>query len=208
MRRYIDIIREAMDPLDVALGQVAAYIQHNDGSDLEQAVRVLHQHGYREPTSKSRFFRALFHDITVDDHQKCNTVGELFQEMKRTIPFRMGGLQGFTMTEEEAVDFVKRTLHISYDVPPLHHANMPVADIKQIIIVYAVEAPQSSVMFSMAGLKPFLKMAPTGPGKTALEHSLFDMWEGYESDNEVVIDTTAGVRVVGMSLYDSLSSDD
>lgn len=205
MRRYLDIIREAQDPLDVALQNIADYVQHNADVNLGAAARVLKANGYAEPMKNASYFRALFHPVTEEDHQQYDTIAELYDHLKEGIRFEMRGEQGFTTTRAKAVDFVGGTLHITLHPHefPDHSPEAPLSGIQSIIVIYEVSAPANSVLYSMRGLQAFIKELPSSPGRDALDHALNDMWEGYGSDDEVVIDCDQGCKVVGVTLYDT-----
>jgi hypothetical protein len=209
MRRYIDIIREAHDPLDVALQKIADYIQHNARVDLTAAADIIKQHGYKESMQSGVYFRALFHPVKDQDLGGKKTLRELFPALKANIQMDMGGVQGFTTSLDAAEQFVNQTLHTTHghEQFPQYHPDTPLTDLQDIVVIYEVSATEGSIVMSMRGLKTFLKIAPEGAGMLALQHSLFDTWDGYASDDEVMIDTGAGAKVVGVHFYNSDSYD-
>jgi hypothetical protein len=59
----------------------------------------------------------------------------------------------------------------------------------------------------MQGLSAFMKTIPDSPAKDALHHSIHDQWDGYASDDEIMIDATRGARILDMHFYNSSSFD-
>lgn len=208
VRQFLNIINEASDPLDAALLTIGNYIQHNQPTDLASAADVLKQHGYKEVFNGGKYFRALFHDITPDDKARFSTVGELYASVVQDIRMDLSkGEQGFTTSLDNAINFVNGTLWHAASRPE-HRPNDPIEPLNSLIVVYEVEAPANSVICSMRGLKAFLTQTPqTGYGWRVLNDSINDLWDGYGSDDEVVIDTRAGVRVIATHLFDSEEHD-
>jgi hypothetical protein len=205
VRAYIDIINEAVaDPLDQAMQTIADYIQNNQASDFVPAMRILKQHGYQEQFGSGNYWRALFHSLTPEDMTHEN-VGDLFETLKSGIRMDMKGHQSFTTSFDKAWDFVRRTIHVVHGAnPPEHTADTPLEGLKNIIIIYEVVAPAGVIVFSMRALSAFLDTVEEhGAGWTALDHCLHDMWEGYYSDDEVMIDTAHGVSLKSVHLYSS-----
>ena len=192
----------------MALGQIAEYIQHNAAVDLRAASHVLHRHGYSEPAKGPTFFRALFHEVTAADREAFTTIADLYEHLKENIRFEMRHEQGFTTSEDAAINFVRGTLHISMHPHefPDHRPEAPLSGITSIIVIYEVTAPATSILFSMRGLNKLIETLPPSPGRDALDHSMNDVWDGYGADDEVVIDTANGCKIVGVTLYDT--SDD
>jgi hypothetical protein len=209
MRKYIDIINEQVDPINWAMSAVANYIQHNADVDLRRVSQVLKENGYEEPFSSGNYFRALFHFITDSDRHNFNTIGELFEFMKHNVRMELTRVQGFTTSLDHAIRFIESTLHISHDIGnfPVYDKSATLEEIKDIVLVYEVKAHASQILLSMRGLKKFLEIAPDGQGKMALDHALNDLFEGYGSDDEVVIDTSKGAQIVTIRLYETPSDD-
>ena len=201
MRQYIDIIKEHSDALNYAFEQLANYIQHNSQINAHKVSSILHQHGYVELFGTGNYFRALLHDTPHTN----GTLADVFPSFKNEIKMTLGNPQGFTTSLEKAEQFVNGTFHTTYghEKFPIHNLNTPLKDLRSISIIYEVNAPADSILFSMKGLQRFMKTTPDSSGKDQLHHALNDMWEGYGSDDEVMIDTSKNVKIIGVHLYSS-----
>ena len=203
-------IMENAGQLDRAFQALADYIAHNEWLDSSRSVRAtLRVNGYEEPVQQTTLFRALFHQITDQDRARHHTVGELFETLRREVRMDMNRSQGFSTSLERVMKvFVNGTLHISHYAEdwPVHHPEAPLADLKSIIVVYEVECNPEQIVFSMKGLKAFLKhVGNTGEGFESLLGALGDpepFGSGYGSDDEVFVDTRKGCHIADMHLYD------
>lgn len=195
---------ESVDIIDSTMQEIADYIQHNQHTNLSAHAATLKSAGYAEPFGAGRYYRALFQQVTEQDKEKHLTIGDLFDTIKQDIRIDMSlGVQGFTTSEEEAMHFINGQLFYRGEYAYQHSKNDLIEKLRDIVVVYEVEAPADAIIMSMRGLQAFIKTVPHGPGYVALNHSLNDMHEGYGQDDEVMIDSTKGVRVLGVHLYDS-----
>lgn len=204
MRQYLDIINESSNAADEAMMEIGNYIQHNQGTVLKQQTDILKQAGYQEVMGAGRYFRVLFHTVTAEDKASHMTIGDLYDTLKRDVRFDMSrSEQGFTTSFQNAMDFANGTLFHQGEPGFQHRPDDLIEKLWQIIICYEVAAPADAIIMSMRGLQAFLKTAKPGPGQAMLNHSLNDMYEGYGHDDEVVLDVSKGVKIVGMTLYNS-----
>lgn len=204
MRAAINVV-EGVDELAAAVQAVADYILHNDPSGLEAAIPVIRESGYREVVRQTTFYRALFQEITPEEQAQFATLGELFAVIEaQGDRFEMGGLQGFSCTLEGVSQFAYSSQHMAVlHGVPLHDTSAPLEAFRDICIVYTVEAPADAVMLTMQGLKAFVEHVPQGPARRALDTALNDIYDGYGSDDEAIIDTSKGVRITGIHLFDN-----
>jgi hypothetical protein len=212
MRDFINIVREGQsetDRLDAVFDRIADYITANSAlDDWHTPAAILREFGYKEPITQNRFFRAIFHYPTDSDRAEHATIGDLCADLQREIRFELDRVHGFTTSFDKAVDFIHGQYHIQWDrgewptqTPdktladhPLHHS---------VAVIYQVEIDPSHIVWSMRGLITMLKgMQTTGTGYERLQSAL-DVWDGYGADDEVVIDTAANAKLVGMEPYDT-----
>lgn len=204
MREYLNLITESGDALDAALDVVGDYIVHNAGGDLHSASATLHAAGYNEPFTSGSYFRALFHEITAEDREGHMTLGELYGTIQQHVRMDLNHpSQGFTTSAEKAYSFAGETLHYHTGQGKEHTSATLLSDVQSIVVVYEVHAPASAILMSMRGLKAFVANVPPGPGRDKLHNALNDDWDGYERDDEVMIDTRSGVRIAGVHMYES-----
>jgi hypothetical protein len=211
MRNWINLINEEQggSRIDAALKAVATYIEHNTPpKDWYAISEMLREFGYQEPINQNEFFRAIFHEPTDLDRSQHATIGDFYAELEREVRFDLNRKQSFTTSLEKAVDFIHGTYHIQwYKIDwPTQNSNKPLDDHGKhsVAVVYQISVPSSSILWSIRGLRAFLKSIPsTGPGWDALRDILNDEWTGYGSSDEVFIDTSNGAHIVSLTLYDS-----
>lgn len=206
MRRLLEAIRPTA-VLDAALASIAEHIQHNEPVDLARAASVLRDAGYKELVRQNVFWRALSHEITASDRQDFSTVGDLFRNLASGSRFERDGPQSFTTSLRGAVEFVAGVEWL-HDHPP-HYAGQPLNErTHSIWAIYEVAVEPSQILFSTRGLTTLLSTIEASPGTEALRGALFDTFQPYSHEDEVVIDTTHGVRVLNVHLYDSRTRED
>jgi hypothetical protein len=210
MRKFIEIVEgAATDPVDQALALVAQYVTGNLAPhDWHEVAAVLRQSGYQEPMRGSSYFRAIFHQPTDLDRQKHTTIGQFFEELKAEVRFDLNRVQGFTTSLDNAIDFIHGQYHIQWYRAEWPHQTPDTLlgdhGRHNVAVVYEVEVDPANIIWSNRGLLDLLGRLPrTGQGWDKLKEALTNMWSGYASDDEVVIDTTTGARVLDMTLYDS-----
>jgi hypothetical protein len=211
MRRYIEIVEQASasDKVDHALRCAADYISGNLApTDWHALAETLREIGYHEPIAQTNFFRALSHDPSDLDRGKHITIGDFYAELEQEVRFDMNRVQGFTTSFDNAIEFIHGQNHIRWNRHewPTQTPDKPLSDHgnHSVVVVYEVEADPSRIVWSDRGLQGLLRRLPrTGPGWDKLNEALNDMWSGYGNDDEVVIDAEQGVRITGMTLYDS-----
>jgi hypothetical protein len=205
MRDLISILEDgdlSNDALSHALGVIHDYIIHNDGNGIEEAIAVIHANGYQEVFGAGVYYRALWHDITPEDREVCETFVDLLTHHQMAPRFqKTGGVQGFTPSFDEAAGYVERSMHHNGDLRSFDEDDVdaPIGDAKQVIIIYKVKAP--AVVLSMKGLIAFLQTIPDIPNRSELHRALTDPYDGYGSDNEVMIDS-ATVEIIELHLYE------
>lgn len=210
MRRWIDLFESTTDTrLDDCLGQIAEYLVHHHDVDFATCAAILREFGYREPVTQTRFYRALFHEITDADRARHMTVGEFFDTLKREIRFEMRGVQACAATRTGAIQFVNSTYHIMWNRPdwPTQDPSTPMADRTQaVVVVYEIETPPGAVQFSTHGLVAFLDEVPQaarGEGWRKLHDAYHDLWATKLGEEEVLVETSQGCRIVDMELYET-----
>jgi hypothetical protein len=213
MRDFINIVREGQsetDRLDAVFDRIAKYTNENlYPDDWQMIATVLREFGYQETVRQGKFWRVLFHKISEEGRARHATIGDLYDEVEREIRFDLNRVQGFTTSFDNAVQFIHSQYNIQWDRHewPTQSRAKPLVDHAKhhtLAVIYEVEAIPSRILWSMNGLLSFMKrMQSTGQGYVSLRDTLEDIWTGYGHDDEVVIDAHDGVRVVGMTMYDS-----
>lgn len=205
MRKLIEAVEAAnASPLDATLQRIADYILHNAPNEhMREDAATLHAHGYAEVVTQTTFFRALSHDITDQDRARFETIGALFKAIRAEPRMLMNQEpQGFTTSLESALEFVHGNEYYTHHQP--HYDRLPLTErAHSIWVVYEVQAPRESILFSMRGLDRLLDTLPPSTATKALHTALHDVQFGYLSDDEVVLDFGPQCRIVGLSLYDS-----
>lgn len=211
MRKFIEIINESLsgqDDLARVLTALIEYIRDNshrdDWWDIARQMRAL---GYVEPVRQTKYFRAIFHEPTEADRSTHATIGDLFAELQREARFDLARHQSFTVSFDQAIDFIHSTYNIVWYRPewPTQSPDKLLGEHGKhsVAVVYEVEASPNQIIWSMAGLKAFLPNLPRTPEWEVLHDIITDIWTGYGHTDEVLIDTSKDVSIVGMTLYET-----
>ncbi len=208
MRTFITILNESDDGIAAALRVLSEYIRDNQHiDDWSGIAATLRANGYVEPITGTKYFRSIFHEPTGMDRDAHTTIGDMFEELQREVRFDLARTQSFTTSFDKAIDFIHATYHIVWYRPewPTQSPDKLLADHGKhsIAVVYEVECDPSRIIWSMAGLKAFLPTLPPSPEREILHDIITDIWSGYGDTDEVMLDTSRGATIKGMTLYET-----
>jgi hypothetical protein len=179
---------------------LATYIQHNSHLDHFDVAKRLREFGYVEPEHKMPVFRYLNHDVTEEDRAHA-TEGALFNSIRADMRMDLSrGPQGFAPTFEKCHDIALGHQWLYCHEIPHNHPDAELG--RSLVVIYEITAPKDNILWSMKGVKAFAQQAPDSPEKKELLNSM-DPFEGGYPDDEIMIDTSHGCRIVDAHFYDN-----